>query len=73
MALHYVLEHLDTAGNYARILFVDLSLAFNTIIPHTLERLISLLQGEGCGRNRWRRQSGVQQDNNRSMMDRDLT
>lgn len=25
MALHYVLEHLDTTGNYARILFVDFS------------------------------------------------
>ena len=25
MALHYVLEHLDTAGTYARILFVDFS------------------------------------------------
>ena len=36
MALHYVLEHLITAGNYARILFVDFSSAFNTIIPHTL-------------------------------------
>ena len=44
MALHYVLEHLDSAGNYARILFVDFSSAFNTILPHTLELQLSLLQ-----------------------------
>ena len=44
MALHYVLEHLDTAGNYARILFADFSWAFNTIIPHTLKRQLSLLE-----------------------------
>lgn len=37
MALHYVLNHLDTAGNYARILFVDFSSAFNTILPSTLD------------------------------------
>ena len=39
-----MLEHLDTAANYARILFVDFSSAFNTIIPHTLERQLSLMQ-----------------------------
>ncbi|KAM3872975.1 laminin subunit beta-4 [Diretmus argenteus] len=44
MALHYVLEHLDSAGNYTRILFVDFSSAFNTILPHTLELQLSLLQ-----------------------------
>ena len=43
MALHYTLEHLDTAGNYARILFVDFSSAFNTILPSTLEHQLSLL------------------------------
>ena len=43
-AVHYVLEHRDTAGNYARIIFVDFSSAFNTIIPHTLERQLPLLQ-----------------------------
>ncbi|KAK3542913.1 hypothetical protein QTP70_006536 [Hemibagrus guttatus] len=31
--MHYILQHLDRPGNYARILFVDLSSAFNTIIP----------------------------------------
>ena len=44
MALHYTLEHLDTAGNYARILFVDFSSAFNTILPSILEHQLSLLQ-----------------------------
>ncbi|KAK3551790.1 hypothetical protein QTP70_026219, partial [Hemibagrus guttatus] len=33
MGLHYILQHLDKPGTYARILFVDLSSAFNTIIP----------------------------------------
>ncbi|KAK3561781.1 hypothetical protein QTP86_014205, partial [Hemibagrus guttatus] len=34
--LHYILQHLDKPGTYARILFVDFSSAFNTIIPGTL-------------------------------------
>ncbi|KAK3506177.1 hypothetical protein QTP70_000938 [Hemibagrus guttatus] len=33
MGLHYILQHLDKTGTYARILFVDFSSAFNTIIP----------------------------------------
>ncbi|XP_061633141.1 uncharacterized protein LOC133479775 [Phyllopteryx taeniolatus] len=36
MGLHFILEHLDSAGTYARILFVDFSSAFNTIIPELL-------------------------------------
>jgi len=32
MGLHYILQHLDKPGTYARILFVDFSSAFNTII-----------------------------------------
>ncbi|KAM8848941.1 uncharacterized protein ACB058_012437 isoform 1-T1 [Synchiropus picturatus] len=36
-ALHFVLEHLDCPGTYARILFVDFSSAFNTILPALLE------------------------------------
>ncbi|KAM8887795.1 uncharacterized protein ACB058_011331 [Synchiropus picturatus] len=35
-ALHFVLEHLDCPGTYARILFVDFSSAFNTILPALL-------------------------------------
>lgn len=37
MALHYMLEHLDTAVNYARILFVDFSSTFNSI--HIMESI----------------------------------
>ncbi len=33
MGLHYVLQYLDRPGTYVRILFVDFSSAFNTIIP----------------------------------------
>ncbi len=36
MGLHYVLQHLDRPGTYVRILFVDFSSAFNTIIPNRL-------------------------------------
>ncbi len=34
MGLHYILQHLDKPGIYARILFVDFSSAFNIIIPN---------------------------------------
>ncbi|KAM9834742.1 probable RNA-directed DNA polymerase from transposon X-element isoform X11 [Syngnathus typhle] len=41
--LHYILHHLDTPGMYTRILFVDFSLAFNTIAPDILQqKLIQL-------------------------------
>ncbi len=36
MGLHYVLQHIDRPGAYVRILFVDFSSAFNTIIPNLL-------------------------------------
>ncbi len=36
MGLHHVLRHLDRPGAYVRILFVDFSSAFNTIIPNLL-------------------------------------
>ncbi len=36
MRLHYVLQHPDRPGAYVRILFVDFSSAFNTIIPTRL-------------------------------------
>ncbi|XP_035286554.1 uncharacterized protein LOC118234254 [Anguilla anguilla] len=38
--------HLDTAGTYVRILFVDFSSAFNTIIPALLQDKLSLLHDE---------------------------
>ncbi len=36
MGLHYILQHLNIPGNYTRILFVDFSSAFNTIMPDLL-------------------------------------
>ncbi|KAK3556581.1 hypothetical protein QTP70_010778 [Hemibagrus guttatus] len=36
MALHFILQYLDSSGSYARILFVDFSSAFNTIVPALL-------------------------------------
>ncbi|KAF0047446.1 hypothetical protein F2P81_001079 [Scophthalmus maximus] len=33
IALHFLLQHLDSPGTYARILALDFSSAFNTIIP----------------------------------------
>ncbi len=36
MGLHYVLQHLNRPGPYMRIMFVDFSSAFNTIIPNLL-------------------------------------
>ncbi len=36
MGLHFILQHLDRSGTYVRILFVDFSSAFNTIIPSIL-------------------------------------
>ncbi|KAK7930368.1 hypothetical protein WMY93_006763 [Mugilogobius chulae] len=35
-ALHTVLQHLDQKGTYARLLFIDYSSAFNTIVPSRL-------------------------------------
>ncbi|XP_051785268.1 uncharacterized protein LOC127528439 [Erpetoichthys calabaricus] len=34
--LHAVLSHLEQQGSYARLLFIDFSSAFNTILPHRL-------------------------------------
>ena len=36
LTLHYVLQHLEKSRSYARILFLDFSSAFNTIIPQKL-------------------------------------
>ncbi|KAL0181923.1 hypothetical protein M9458_021298, partial [Cirrhinus mrigala] len=43
MGLHYILQHLDKPGTYARILFVDISSAFNTIIEDILQNKLSQL------------------------------
>ena len=43
LALHHILRHLKTSGTYARVLFVDFSSAFNTIIPQKLfDKLIHM-------------------------------
>ena len=43
MGLHYILQHLDSPGTYARILFVDFSSAFNAIIPDILHSKLTQL------------------------------
>ncbi|TWW78182.1 putative RNA-directed DNA polymerase from transposon BS [Takifugu flavidus] len=43
LALHSILQHLDSLGTYARILFVDFSSAFNTIRPALLQDKLSQL------------------------------
>ncbi len=43
LALHYVLQHLDTYNTYAWLLFLDYSSAFNTIRPMKLtSKLVDL-------------------------------
>jgi len=41
MGLHFILQHLGRPGTYARILFLDFSYAFNTIIPDTLQNKLT--------------------------------
>ena len=43
LALHFVMQHLDYPNTYARILFVDYSSAFNTVIPQQLYDKLHLL------------------------------
>lgn len=42
--LHYIHQHLDTLGAFARILFVNFSFAFSTIISKLLANLHMLQQ-----------------------------
>ncbi len=42
MGLHYILQHLDRPGTYVRILFVDFSSAFNTIISSLLQPKLTI-------------------------------
>ncbi|KAK3517059.1 hypothetical protein QTP86_019583, partial [Hemibagrus guttatus] len=55
MALHFILQHLDSPGSYARILFVDFSSAFNTIIPALLrDKLFQLnVPDSMCTHQHW--------------------
>ena len=42
LAIHYALQHLESPGCYVRLLFVDFSSAFNTIVPQKLyEKLLT--------------------------------
>ncbi len=43
MGLHFILQHLERPETYVRILFVDFSSAFNTIIPDTLQNKLTQL------------------------------
>ncbi len=43
MGLHFILQHLDRPATYVKILFVDFSSAFNTIIPDTLQNKLTQL------------------------------
>ncbi|KAJ0006221.1 hypothetical protein NQD34_013494 [Periophthalmus magnuspinnatus] len=43
LALHFILQHLDSSGTSARILFVDFSSAFNTILPALLQDKLAQL------------------------------
>lgn len=43
LGLHYALDHLDSPGSYVRMLFVDFSAAFNTILPERLQEKMSLM------------------------------
>jgi hypothetical protein len=43
LALHFVLQHLEHPNRYARLLFVDYSSAFNTVVPQKLfDKLVAL-------------------------------
>ena len=43
MCLHSILKHLETPATYVRVLFIDFSSAFNTIVPVKLfDKLIAL-------------------------------
>ncbi|KAI4882201.1 hypothetical protein NFI96_003940, partial [Prochilodus magdalenae] len=43
LAIHTALNHLDSTNSYVRILFIDFSSAFNTIIPSRLIHKLSTL------------------------------
>ena len=44
LGIHYMLQHLDTPKSYVRMLFVDYSSAFNTIIPGKLYDKLTNMQ-----------------------------
>ena len=43
LTIHHILEHLEKSNTYARVLFIDYSSAFNTIVPYKLyKKLLSM-------------------------------
>ncbi len=54
MGLYCVLQHLDRPGAYVRILFVDFSSAFNTIIPNLLQPKLTQLSHALSHSKQWR-------------------
>ncbi len=46
--LHLALTHLENKDSYVRMLFIDFSSAFNTIIPHQLINKLNLLGLNNC-------------------------
>ncbi|KAI4904717.1 hypothetical protein NFI96_023993 [Prochilodus magdalenae] len=43
LVIHYPLQHLDSTNSYVRMLFIDFSSAFNTVIPSRLIHKLSTL------------------------------
>ena len=50
IALHTALSHLDTRNTYVRMLFIDYSSAFNTLLP---SKLINKLRTLGLNTSLW--------------------
>ncbi|KAI4904809.1 hypothetical protein NFI96_000064 [Prochilodus magdalenae] len=47
-ALHVSLSHLENKDSYVRILFIDYSSAFNTVVPHRLTPILYTLFTHDC-------------------------
>lgn len=45
IGLHYIQQHLDFPETYARVLYVDFSLVYNTVIPEILWTKLTQLTG----------------------------
>ena len=52
IALHTALSHLDKRNTYVRMLFVDYSSAFNTIVPSKLTTMLRTL-GQNTSLYNW--------------------
>ena len=47
LAPHFMLQHLNGSGTHARVLFVDFSSAFNTIVPELLSYCLCQISSDG--------------------------